>query len=365
MCLSAQPCWIKMSEAPLFSVVIPVYNKEPHIARTLSSVLAQTYRDFDLLVVCDPSTDSSTAEVEKFTDPRIRIFHRSERGPGGSLARNLGIQRARTKWVAFLDADDEWLPDHLMRLNDLIQEFPDQKILSAGWEIRGDGDKRIDPYSLKKVGRLPHIVNRKEYLQAETRFERPICSDVACVQKDLLVDIGGFPDQAKLGRGGDVDTWFRCVMQAGSLAYSNHIGAIYHLDATNRGSMINPANFISSYRDNILYWLDKTEGDKISSLLYARDYMMVISGWVGNLLIRSAPHKIFVPKIGKVFPKNLVIRGILFCILSLLPKRFAVAVYNMRKDLGPKLKRLLRRPPHHPAPSDPETSSPRKTAKPV
>lgn len=352
-----------MPETPLFSVVIPVYNKEPHIARTLSSVLAQTYTDFDLLVVCDPSTDNSTAEVEKFTDPRIRIFHRSERGPGGSLARNLGIQQARTKWIAFLDADDEWLPDHLMRLNALTQEFPDQKILSAGWEVRGDGDKRIDPYSSRNVGRPAHVVKRKEYLRSEIEFGRPICSDVACIQRELLIDVGGFPDQAKFGRGGDVDTWFRCIMQAGSLAHSNHIGAIYHLDAVNRGSLINVADFGSSYRSSILYWVDKTNDKDIVYLLNSRDYFMEISGWTGNLLIVSENHTIFIPRIKKNLPKNIVVRGLFLCLLSLLPKRLAVAVYKVRRDLGSKLKRLIGCPAHHRTHSDPESSAHKKASK--
>ena len=352
-----------MPETPLFSVVIPVYNKEPHIARTLSSVLAQTYTDFDLLVVCDPSTDNSTAEVEKSTDPRIRIFHRSERGPGGSLARNLGIQQARTKWIAFLDADDEWLPDHLMRLNALTQEFPDQKILSAGWEVRGDGDKRIDPYSSRNLGRPAHVVKRKEYLRSEIEFGRPICSDVACIQRDLLIDIGGFPDEAKFGRGGDVDTWFRCVMQAGALVHSNHIGAIYHLDAVNRGAMIDIADFRLSYRNSVLYWMDKIDNKETISLLRIREYKMIISGWLGNLLISAAPHTIFIPMVKSNIPNNIIARGFFLCFLSLLPKRLAVAIYKIRKDLGPKLKRLIGRPARHHTHSNPESSPPGKTSK--
>lgn len=72
------------TQKPFFSVIVPVYNKEPHIARSIGSILNQTFTDFELIIVCDPSTDESDAEVAKFIDARIRVFHRDEPGSGGS-----------------------------------------------------------------------------------------------------------------------------------------------------------------------------------------------------------------------------------------------------------------------------------------
>ncbi|MDI9370841.1 MAG: glycosyltransferase family A protein, partial [Synergistota bacterium] len=74
------------SSTPFFSAVIPVYNKGPHVARAIRSVLAQTWQNYELLLINDASTDESLEEMQKYTDPRIRILHRDTPGPGGYAA---------------------------------------------------------------------------------------------------------------------------------------------------------------------------------------------------------------------------------------------------------------------------------------
>ena len=90
----------------MISVVIPLYNKEKQIKRTLQSVLTQTFQDFEIVIVNDGSTDNSTIEVEKIKDSRIRLIH--QENAGVSAARNKGIEEAKYELIAFLDADDEW-----------------------------------------------------------------------------------------------------------------------------------------------------------------------------------------------------------------------------------------------------------------
>ena len=82
---------------PKFSVVISVYNKEKYIADTLKSVLAQTFTDFEVVILNDGSTDNSEAEILKFNDPRIRYF--SQENKGASAARNFTVQQAKTELV--------------------------------------------------------------------------------------------------------------------------------------------------------------------------------------------------------------------------------------------------------------------------
>src|SRR5690554_5521626 len=95
----------------MFSVVIPLYNKELSISNTIQSVLDQTFQNFEIVIVNDGSTDNSVKEVEKFDDKRIRLIHQENQGV--SAARNRGIKEARYEWIAFLDGDDLWEKEHL------------------------------------------------------------------------------------------------------------------------------------------------------------------------------------------------------------------------------------------------------------
>ena len=98
---------------PKISVVIPLFNKQTSIRRTIASVLDQTYPHFELVVVNDGSTDNSLSVVNEFTDSRIRVITQPNAGESG--ARNRGIIEAKCPVVAFLDADDEWLRAFLKR----------------------------------------------------------------------------------------------------------------------------------------------------------------------------------------------------------------------------------------------------------
>lgn len=98
----------------LVSIVVPVYNREAYVARALDSIVRQTYENWQVVVVDDHSSDKSIEVVENFArkDERIRIIHhRSNRG--AQAARNTGIRSAKGEWIAFLDSDDEWLPNWL------------------------------------------------------------------------------------------------------------------------------------------------------------------------------------------------------------------------------------------------------------
>lgn len=106
----------------MFSVVIPLYNKEDNIANTLDSVLAQTFQDFEIIIVNDGSTDKSLQIVSDYEDIRIKVY--SKPNGGVSDARNYGIKKSSNKYVAFMDADDYWKPNYLERMFKLIEDYP-------------------------------------------------------------------------------------------------------------------------------------------------------------------------------------------------------------------------------------------------
>lgn len=93
------------------SVVVPLYNKVRSVRRSLDSIARQTFADFEVLVVNDGSTDGGERVVEDYPDHRVRLINQANAGPGA--ARNRAVTEARADWLAFLDADDEWLPGYL------------------------------------------------------------------------------------------------------------------------------------------------------------------------------------------------------------------------------------------------------------
>jgi glycosyltransferase involved in cell wall biosynthesis len=90
----------------IVSIIVPLYNKEKTVSRTIESILKQTFQDWRLIVVDDGSTDNGVEVVKQFQDERIRVISQENRGPGA--ARNRGIKEATCEYVAFLDADDQW-----------------------------------------------------------------------------------------------------------------------------------------------------------------------------------------------------------------------------------------------------------------
>src|ERR1700733_11873432 len=105
---------------PLVSVIIPVYNREHCVKRAIDSVLAQTYKDFEVVVVADGSKDGS-AEILKSYGEAIRLI--CQKNAGAGTARNTGIRAARGQWIAFLDSDDEWKPGKLACQMEFIEKY--------------------------------------------------------------------------------------------------------------------------------------------------------------------------------------------------------------------------------------------------
>lgn len=130
----------------MFSIVVPLFNKASTIERTLSSILTQTYKEFEVLIINDGSTDFGANIIENFTkDHRIRVINQENQGV--SVARNNGVEYAKYDYVAFLDGDDEWKPCFLETVKNAIYTFPEAGIFAtATWHsnyITGESDVYI------------------------------------------------------------------------------------------------------------------------------------------------------------------------------------------------------------------------------
>lgn len=132
----------------MFSVVIPLYNKELSIRNTLESVLNQTFKDFEVIIVNDGSTDKSLKKVKGIKDERILIIN--QKNGGVSSARNRGIKEAKNEWIAFLDADDLWEKNKLQLHANFHQQNPDYFWSCSGFDIKGGKRKKKNIYRNEK-----------------------------------------------------------------------------------------------------------------------------------------------------------------------------------------------------------------------
>lgn len=199
-----------------------MYNKETSISHTIECVLAQTYRDFELVIVDDGSTDNSAAIVETFKDPRIRLIRQPNGGV--SVARNTGIKEAKGEYVAFLDADDEWLKEHLDNLVQLIKLFPDNKAYATNYynELKGVRKNTV----LNKIPFNTESGVLNNYFEVCSCSHPPVWSSAVCVERNLMLDIGGFPVGIRSGE--DLLTWARIAVRT-DWVYSMKPTAIYIL----------------------------------------------------------------------------------------------------------------------------------------
>jgi glycosyltransferase involved in cell wall biosynthesis len=202
---------------PLVTAVIPLYNKEQYVRRAIDSVLAQTVRHFELLVVNDGSMDNSRSIVREYTDARVRLIDQENRGV--SAARNRGIAEARGELVAFLDADDEWLPDFLDTILALRERFPTAGAYATGLrEFRGG----------KRVYRNRHLRGRRA--EAGCCFDlwrrgAFVHSSCVAVPRQVFERIGAFREGYATGE--DIDMWFRIALHF-DIACSPAVCSLYH-----------------------------------------------------------------------------------------------------------------------------------------
>ena len=173
----------------MISVVIPLYNKEKQIKRTLQSVLTQTFQDFEIVIVNDGSTDNSTIEVEKIKDSRIRLIH--QENAGVSAARNKGIEEAKYELIAFLDADDEWKSKYLEVQYNLYRKYPECDIFACNYEFVNEKHD-ISPTIIKKLSFKENDGILNNYFEVACVSHPPLCSSAIVIKKKAIQAIGGF-----------------------------------------------------------------------------------------------------------------------------------------------------------------------------
>jgi glycosyltransferase involved in cell wall biosynthesis len=218
---------------PKFTVVIPLYNKAEHILRTLKSVTWQKYPASEIIIVDDGSTDNSAALVEELALDNLTLI--KQKNQGVSAARNTGIAAAQNEYIAFLDADDEWLPLFLNEIAGLITKFPEARFFGTSYQIVEPGDKYVDA-NIYPLTTDPKGILLEDYFDIASRGDLPFTMSSIVLQKELFSEIGHFPLDEPIGE--DQDLFCRAVAKT-QVAYSINIHSLYHKDAQNQASREN------------------------------------------------------------------------------------------------------------------------------
>jgi glycosyltransferase involved in cell wall biosynthesis len=205
------------------SVVIPLFNKVGYICRAIQSVLCQSHADFELIIVDDGSTDNSVERVREIPDHRIHLIR--QENAGVSAARNRGVREARSNLVAFLDADDEWLPDFLETVLQLKARFPEAKVWGTAYAMQ-NGSGRLTLIQSVKTNQAC-LIN----FWAAAIVAQPIHPSSMLLEKIALEAAGGFhPNMIRLE---DTEMLVRMALRH-PIAYVPEVKAIYHLESDNR-----------------------------------------------------------------------------------------------------------------------------------
>lgn len=208
-----------------YSVVIPLFNKRDTIDRAIDSVLAQNH-EVSIIVVDDGSTDGGAECVAERRHPNIELIRQSNHGV--SAARNRGVERSTHDLIAFLDADDEWLPEFLDLIDDLVELFPHAGAYTTSFTYVRDG--REDECHHPKI-RGPYVGIPDHFYCAG--YGSYFCSSSLVVRQTAFRQIGGFNEGLHFGE--DIDLWGRLALIT-SIAHRTDIGARYDLHGDGHAS---------------------------------------------------------------------------------------------------------------------------------
>ena len=298
---------------------MPVYNKANTISKSINSVLAQTYQNFELIVVNDGSTDDINKVLEKY-DKTICIINQSNQGV--SAARNRGIDKAVGQYICFIDADDEWMPNHLEELYKAILLYPKEVFFSTMFQqIKPDGSVRSKTNLLKTNDTYIVI---EDYFEMILRYSHMfVNTDTVCILADILKS-----ERFVVGEtiGEDTDLWYRIAAKHNLILIKIET-AIYHQEnSTATSDGFNPEHWKFATRNELLY-------NKSIKKKKRKNIEKVMDRWkcarCRDLLIEGKRTDAIL--ILKTVRNKSVIRFWLSLLACFLPKRITKQIIDKRK----------------------------------
>ena len=259
----------------MISVVIPLYNKEKSIATTLESVFAQSYTDYEVVVVDDGSTDNSQNIVRGLVNDKIRLI--SKPNGGVCSARNRGIQEAKGEYIALLDGDDIWDKEYLSEQVKMIRDFPEAAMWGINFAETMNGQLMRKLETALPEGYRGYV---EKYFELKGRISDLFHSSAVVIRKEVFDKVGYFDERIKYSE--DIDMWWR-IIAVHPVAFYDRYMVRYQQDTENRAMdkkrelRYSLPFFVEKYREpifkqNIVFykWVNRWCGVKIK-LIYFND----------------------------------------------------------------------------------------------
>jgi glycosyltransferase involved in cell wall biosynthesis len=239
----------------MFSIVIPLYNKAAFVKKTVQSVLDQTFRDFELIIVNDGSTDTSLKVVRGLNDDRIRLF--DQENTGVSTARNHGVKEAVNEYIAFLDADDWWDPAYLEKMQELISKYPDAGLWAAKYYKVKHGRNIEANIGLEEGFTDGYIDYFRVY--ARTMW-MPVTSSSFTIRQSTFDTYGGYKPELKIGE--DFELWSRIALKH-DIAFLNRPLVYYNNDVSVHNRAVG-GHKIYQPHNHFIFQLELQEEERIN-----------------------------------------------------------------------------------------------------
>lgn len=317
----------KDKHTPKVSVIIPTYNRASYLKEAIESVLAQTYKDFELIIVDDGSTDNTEEVVRSFDDERI-IYKKKQREGHPGKTRNVGLDLARGEYIAFLDDDDLWLPEKLEEQIKTMIKHPGFKASYTLFSITGEGEVR-------KIHTRP-----KQKIHQGTIFPdlikdgRIVCTPSICIHKDVIKKVGKFAEIPELRSGQDYDLWLRIAKEFEFLCIPKHLVIV----------RFQPASISEGYfKEKWFVIYERVIKDANVPRHLKRRYLSncyFIKGECG-LLLQENGYRSNLLKSLFLYP--FIPQRYLVLFFIILPKKLAKAWYTGLKQFQSKVSRVLRK----------------------
>ena len=193
------------------SIIMCTYNREKFLARAIESVIAQTYTDWELIIVDDGSTDHTEELVGSYTDPRIRYF-KMEKNRFYCYAANFGLKECRGDYIAFQNSDDEWMPDKLEKQMEYLKNHPEAGACFSAVTLIDDEGNDISEECRDMANLFANCCSdQRNWMHLFFYYGNSLCHPSAVVRKDVMDRVGGF--NLLYCQLADFDLWIRIVTE--------------------------------------------------------------------------------------------------------------------------------------------------------